>query len=231
MITNSNKFAYLKKAADIATLAMEDVRKWITTNKTELEVKNHLVRFMFKHGANGLSFDPIIAFGKNGAEPHHKPNSTKLKNNQLVTIDIGCKYKGYCSDLTRTFFVGTKPTKEQKAIFNLIYKAQKLGLAKAKVGIKACNLDSIVRNYISKNSKRWGKLFIHGLGHGVGKQIHEEPYIKQKNESKLKNNDVITIEPGVYEVGFGGVRIEDTIVITNKGIINLTNKARKDFKQ
>ena len=230
MATNSFKLACLKKAADIAVDAMEDVRKWIKTNKTELDVKNHLVRFMFKHGAEALAFDPIIAFGKNGAEPHHKPNKTKLKNNQLVTIDIGCKYKGYCSDLTRTFFVGSKPTKEQKAIFNLIYKAQKLGLAKAKVGIKACDLDGVVRKYISKN-KRWGKLFIHSLGHGVGKQIHEDPYIKQTNEYKLKNNDVITIEPGVYEKDFGGVRIEYTIVVTNKGIINLTIKARKDFNQ
>ncbi|MCF0126405.1 MAG: M24 family metallopeptidase [Clostridia bacterium] len=109
---------------------------------------------MFKHGAEGLSFDPIIAFGVNGAEPHHVPNKTKLKNNQLVTIDIGCKYKGYCSDITRTFFVGTKPTKQQKEIFNLIYKAQKLGLAKAKVGIKACDLDEVVRKFILNSSKR-----------------------------------------------------------------------------
>ncbi|MCF0228045.1 MAG: aminopeptidase P family protein [Malacoplasma sp.] len=219
---------YLQKAADIAVHALEETRKWIKIGVSESEVKTHLHNLMVSKGASGDSFDLIVAFGKNTANPHHIATNDKLKNNQFVTLDIGCIYNNYCSDITRTFFVGNKPTKSEKEIYNLILNAQQLGLKSAKVGTSGKALDAIVRNYIGKN-KRFGKLFVHGLGHGVGIEIHEFPNINPKYDKMLSNNSVITIEPGVYEDNFAGVRIEDTIVITNKGIINLTKKAKKDF--
>ncbi|MCF0227815.1 MAG: M24 family metallopeptidase, partial [Malacoplasma sp.] len=131
-------------------------------------------------------------------------------------------------DKHSTCGVGDKPTKAQKEIYDLVLQAQQLGLNSASVGMSGKGLDAIVRDYISKD-KRFGKLFVHGLGHGVGIEIHEFPNVNPKYEKALQHNCVITIEPGVYEDNFAGVRIEDTIVVTNKGIINLTEKATKDF--
>ncbi len=218
----------LQKSADIAVNAIANVRKWIKPGVTELETKQHIHQFMASQGASTDSFDLIIAFGKNTANPHHQSGNTILKNNELVTCDIGCIYQGYCSDITRTFFVGEKPSKEVLNMYELVKQAQALGLKEARVGIKGKDLDTKVRNFIATN-KRWGELFIHGLGHGLGIEIHEFPACRQTYLDKINEGSVITIEPGVYEENFGGVRIEDSIVVFKDKIINLTKKASKNF--
>ena len=230
IIKCKEELEYLQKAADIAVKAIEQTRKWLKPGVTEIETKQYLHNYMIKHGASDMSFDLIVCFGKNTANPHHKAGGTKLHHNELVTLDIGCIYNNYCSDITRTFFVGNKPSKETVEMYELVKQAQQLGLNTVAVGMKGSTVDAVVRDYISKNP-RFGKLFSHGLGHGVGLEIHELPNLNFKYNETLPNNCVVTIEPGVYEDNFGGVRIEDTIVVTNKGIINLTHKARKDFYQ
>lgn len=220
----------LKQSANIAVNAIKDVRKWIHPGVSELETKQHIHQFMINAGARGDSFDLIIGFDKHTANPHHQSDKTILKNNQLVTCDIGCIYQGYCSDITRTFFVGNRPNKDIVDMFNLVKKAQALGLKSAKVGIKGDKLDQIVRDYIAKNP-RWGKMFKHGLGHGVGLEIHECPSCRPTYHDIIPEYACITIEPGVYESNYAGVRIEDSIIVTKKGIINLTAKANKNFYQ
>lgn len=225
---SDDEIKFLKQSAAIAIKAINDVRQWIHPGVSELETKQHIHQFMGSCGATADSFDLIIAFGKNTANPHHQAGNTILKNNQLVTCDIGCIYRGYCSDITRTFFVGDKPTKDERKLFDLVKQAQALGLRSAKVGIKGNQLDGIVRSFIAKD-QRWGKMFKHGLGHGVGIEIHECPSCRPTYSDPIINRSCITIEPGIYEDGFAGVRIEDTIIVENSKIVNITGKANKNF--
>ena len=226
-IKTIDEIKVLQQSANIAVNAIEDVKKWIKVGMTEIEVAQHIHSYMINQGASNISFELIVAFGKNTAIPHHQPTNTRLENNQMVTCDIGCIYLGYCSDITRTFFVGT-PSCEEQEMYDLVLSAQKIGLENVKSQIYTNQLDEIVRTYIAKN-KKWGNLFTHSLGHGVGIEIHELPFVSQRTNTILEENMVITIEPGVYQPGFNGVRIEDTVVVTENGCINLTAKASKKF--
>lgn len=229
IIKTDHEIKLMQKAADIAVNALNEVKSWIKIGMNEIEVKTHIHQYMIQNGASNVSFDLIVAFGKNTANPHHISNETILKNNSLVLIDIGCIYKGYCSDLTRTFYIGNKkPNKKIEHMYQLILEAQYLGLKNAQANIAGKILDVIVRKFIYKD-KIFGKCFTHGLGHGVGIEIHEAPYISPTYHELVPANSVITIEPGVYLEGFGGVRIEDSVVITQNKPINLTINADKNF--
>ena len=215
----------IKKSMDIATQAINFIRKSIKVGMTEKQVKKLLTVYMLDKGATATSFDLIVAFGEHTANPHHQSNNRKLKPNEFITCDIGCIYNGYCSDITRTFWLG-KPSKKMLEMYKLVWEANKKGIAKAKVGITGKYLDNVCRSHISKN-REYKDLFVHGTGHGVGIEIHELPNVKPTYNEKILNNSVITIEPGIYQPGFGGVRIEDSILVTNNGIEVLTRKAKK----
>lgn len=218
----------LQASADIAVAAIADCRKWLKPGVTEIQTSNHIRDFMLKKGASGVSFDLIVAFGWNTANPHHQPGDTVLQNEMLVTLDIGCIYKGYCSDITRTFYVGKNPSQDIQDLYNVVFYAQKLGLEVTRPENTGKLVDWTVRNFIENHRKyRYG--FTHNLGHGVGLEIHELPGNRAAYDRPLGVNSVVTVEPGIYIDGLGGVRIEDTVVVTPKGLINLTVKAPKDF--
>jgi Xaa-Pro aminopeptidase len=183
---------------------------------TEQQLCSALKAFWFAHGAEALSFEPIIAFGPNSACPHWACSSTPLSLPSNVLIDIGVKSHSYHSDMTRTIFFG-RPDPELLFCHELVQQAYTLALSEAKPGLSPFTLDSIARQYLA--SKGYGEVFTHGLGHGVGLQVHESPRISRfaPHEPPLEVGDVITIEPGIYLEGRGGIRIENTVVIEESG--------------
>lgn len=194
-------------------------------NKLKIGVSEiALARFIvssFKHkGVKALAFEPIVAFGKGSAEIHHWPTKNKLKKNQIVMFDFGCTVNGYCSDMTRTFFFG-QPTSKFKRVYESVLAAQERALKLLASGEKqAHKIDNIARNFLHR---KFGKnKFTHGLGHGIGTVIHEWPNFKPGSQDILPVNSVMTVEPGIYLPGWGGVRIEDMVIIKQRGISNLT---------
>jgi len=186
---------------------------------TELEVSWKIKELAQKFGAEGVSFDPIVCFGKHTSIPHHEPDFTKLKKGDIVLIDMGIKYKGYCSDMTRMIFTG-KLTEEQKKIYNLVLKAQKNALSKIKAGMSGRRADSLSRKIIEKAG--FAENYGHAGGHGIGLDIHESPSLSENYKKPLKENSIITVEPGIYLEGKFGIRIEDMVIVKKSGIKNLT---------
>lgn len=211
----------LRKSCRIASKAFEQLVPTIKTGETEIEVSNRLDNLMRSMGAKGPSFDLIVAFGQNGALPHHVTSERKLKDNEPILIDFGCVYKGYCSDITRTFFHGT-PNDEYRKVYDIVLKAHDEGLKALKPGLSAVKADKICRDIISDAG--YGQYFIHSTGHGVGLEIHEAPSLNPRADEKclLKKGMAVTIEPGIYLLGKFGVRIEDTALITESGCEALT---------
>jgi len=186
---------------------------------TEMNLAWAIKQLGHQFGAEDISFEPIVAFGKNSALPHHQPGKTKLKKGDLVLIDMGMKYKGYCSDMTRIVFT-TSPTPLQKEIYQLVLKAQKAAIKGIKAGITGKKADALARDII--NSAGYEEQYGHAGGHGVGLDIHEMPSLANKYIKTLKENSIITIEPGIYLPGKFGIRIEDMLLVTKKGNKNLT---------
>lgn len=172
-----------------------------------------------KFGAEEVSFDPIIGFGENSAIVHHNPGSDRLKKGQIILVDMGMKYHGYCSDMTRMIFTGT-PSPKQKEVYNTVLKAQMTAIKGIKAGINASKADELARKVIEDAG--YGEYYSHAGGHGVGLDIHETPSLSKNFKGKLKENSIITIEPGIYLPGEFGVRIEDMLLVTKKGNKNLT---------
>lgn len=197
-----------------------------TEPPTEIEVAWKIKELAQKFGAEGVSFDPIVAFGKHTALSHHEPNSTKLKKGDIVMIDMGMKYKGYCSDMTRMIFTA-KPTEKQKEIYNLVLKAQENALSKIKAGISGKHTDSFARKIIVAAGH--GENYGHAGGHGIGLDIHESPSLSENYKKPLKENSVITVEPGIYLTDQFGIRIEDMAIVKKSGIKNLTKISKKLF--
>ena len=226
-VKSRTELANIVKAQRISEQVLVDVLKKLKIGITETEVANFIKKSFIKYGASVLSFSPIVAFGKNTANVHHKPSKTKLKRGDIIMFDFGCTVNHYCSDMTRTYFWG-KPNAKQKKIYLAVLKAQELAMHKLKKGEKKTRIiDKVVRDFLNK--KFSAKSFPHGLGHGVGTVIHEWPNFKPKSEDILPIGCVMTVEPGLYFRGFGGVRIEDMVLITKNGCKNLTN-IPKDLK-
>ncbi|GHU32858.1 hypothetical protein FACS1894166_07060 [Bacilli bacterium] len=190
---------------------------------TEKQVEAEVYRYFGQHGASGASFGPITVFGKNAGDPHAQVTHNKLKSGDCVLVDIGCIYEGYCSDITRTFTIG-KSSPQMKKMIDVTKAAQALAVSKIKAGMTGQEVDNIAREYIKKHYH--GYNIPHGVGHGVGRQIHELPTTNQVNTQPLPVNAVVTIEPGIYNE-YGGVRIEDTVVVKKNGCVVLTKKAIK----
>jgi Xaa-Pro aminopeptidase len=222
---NETEIAKLQKACEITDQALEYTLSKIKVGMTEREVEVLLKNKMIELGADKTWDRFIVASGYRGAMPHGSASDKIIDDGDFVTFDIGCFYQGYSSDLTRTVCMG-KPGKDMEDIYNTVYEAQKLAVKAAKAGITGKELDSISRNYITEAG--YGEFFKHGLGHGLGLDIHEAPRLNQKNDQPLELGACITIEPGIYVSGLGGVRIEDDVILTVDGCIVL-NKFPKEL--
>jgi len=178
---------------------------------------------MKKRGASKLSFESIVASGKRSSLPHGVASNKIIEDGDMITLDFGCIYNGYCSDMTRTLVLG-KANNKQKEIYNVVLEAQKTSLAAIKPGITGEELDTIARNIISE--KGYGQYFGHGLGHGVGLEVHELPHVNVRGKVPMEPGMMITIEPGIYIPDFGGVRIEDLVLVTEDGYKVLSNSTK-----
>lgn len=200
----------IRAAAQIIDDVYDLVLEVVTEGKTEKEIADFIEDKVLSLGGEGLSFDAIVAFGENGAQPHHVPCDRALKYGDLVTIDMGAVVNGYCSDFTRTFAYGEADAAQRK-IYDIVYRAQKEAMAAVAVGESCARIDKIARDIIGEYG--YDENYIHGTGHGVGKLIHEAPTLNPRSDEVLQKDMVITIEPGIYIEGEMGVRIEDMIIV------------------
>ena len=219
-IKSEDELKIIKKSAKKGAKAFEKFKNKIETKLDEFELSYRFKEELSKRGKNELSFEPIVAINENSAKPHATFSAKKLYKNDLLLLDAGLKYKRYCSDRTRTISINSeismskiqrfKDKKKQK-IYDIVLKANEEAIKHIKVGMKINELDKIAREVIQKAG--YGKYFIHSLGHGVGLDIHEWPYVNSRNETLIKPGMVFTIEPGIYLSNQFGVRIEDMVCI------------------
>lgn len=214
-VKSEEEIKLIEKAAEIALKALEELKPEIKPGITELELDNKLIYLMKKHGAEKNSFDSIIASGTRGSLPHGRASDKKLEEGELVTFDFGAIYKGYCSDITRTFHVGKVTDKKLLEIEQVLREAQALGKEAVKPGVLSGDIDKVCRDYITE--KGYGEYFTHGTGHGLGIDVHELPYVSQSRSIELEPGMIITVEPGIYIPGLGGIRVEDDVLVTEKG--------------
>lgn len=212
------------KAEALGDAAFNHMLGFIQPGMTEIECADEIERFFLSHGAEGLSFPTIFISGKNTDQMHGEPSEKRIEKGDFITIDIGCVLDGYCSDMTRTIAMGSV-TPKMKAVYDIVLEAQLAGLAALEVGARCFDVDKIVRDIITEAG--YGEYYIHGTGHGVGKKVHEEPYLNTKSRAILEENMAVTVEPGIYIPGEFGVRIEDLAILTNFAIINTTNSPKE----
>lgn len=223
-IKTAEEQEYLAKAEEIGDRAFAKILDFLKPGLTELEVAAELEYLMKKEGAEDLSFNSIIASGINSSMPHAIPGEKKLEEGDFVTMDFGCKYKGFCSDMTRTVVLG-KASEKQKEIYNVVLKAQLAALDATKAGVTGASVDKVARDIIAEAG--YGDCFGHGLGHSVGLEIHESPRLAPTGTTVLQAGMSETVEPGIYVPGFGGVRIEDMVIVTEDGCRNLTSSPKE----
>lgn len=224
IIKNEAELKALRQAEHVGDLAFEEILKIIRPGMTELQVAAELEYSMKKNGAVRTSFETIVASGINSAMPHAIPSEKKIESGDFVTMDFGCMIDGYCSDMTRTIVVG-KADEKQKEIYNIVLQAQLAALDAVKAGMKGSEVDKVARDIIY--SAGYQECFGHGLGHSVGLFIHEDPRLSPKCHEVLEENMIQTVEPGIYVPGFGGVRIEDMIIVKKDGHENLTHSPKE----
>jgi Xaa-Pro aminopeptidase len=209
----------IRAACAIADDALGELLPTLTEAPTERDFALRLEFAMRSRGASAVSFDPIVASGPNGAKPHARPSDRPIEAGELVVIDFGCIVDGYCSDMTRTVSVGA-PSLEARRVWDTVLDSQRQGCAAVAVGVACSEVDRASRDVIA--TAGWADAFIHGTGHGVGLEIHESPRVAATSTGTLAAGHVVTVEPGVYLPGIGGVRIEDTLVVTADGPVALT---------
>ncbi|MDP2690902.1 MAG: Xaa-Pro peptidase family protein [bacterium] len=221
LVKTADELEKLRKAADLGDRILKKLLPEFKPGVTEKQMANRF-RQLSDEMADGVSFDPIVAFGVNGAIPHHHSGSTKLKKDDAILIDQGVKWKGYMSDMTRCFFIG-KGIPAVQEMYNQLLKAQQAGVNMVRPGINIRDLATSVRALLGKEAK----YFTHSLGHGVGLEIHEDPGVSIRTDLELKEGMVITIEPGLYKPSIGGVRIEDTVIVTEDGCEVITKSSKE----
>lgn len=222
-VKDEEEIGYIRKAQEIAEAAFDEILGFIREGVTEREIALELDRLMLEKGAEGISFDTIALAGENTSMPHGVPSDKKVQKGEFVLMDFGAVCNGYHSDMTRTVCVG-EPDEEMKKIYNIVLSAQEKAISAAKAGISGKELDGVARRHICDEG--YGECFGHSLGHGVGLEIHEQPNAAHSCDKKLNEGTVITIEPGIYIAGKFGVRIEDFVILTENGCINLTKSAK-----
>lgn len=228
MIKTEEEISYIKEACLIADDIYTAVSSEIKPGKTELEIVELFDDYVKRSNASKVSFDTIVGSGPNGAFPHAEPSDRVIAEEDMIVIDFGVVYKGFCSDMTRTLLMNPKD-KKANSIYKIVYDAQMLAMEQVKPGVEIKSLDKIARDYIGKYG--FEDYFVHGLGHGLGYKVHEKPFVNKKGKGKLKPGMVITIEPGIYLPGYGGVRIEDSLVVTASGYEVLTSSPKVKYWQ
>ena len=212
------EIGHIRRAQFIAEQALTQTLPYVKEGVYESELALELEYRMRKLGAEGVSFDLIVITGSKTSMPHGVPGDNRVMKGDFITFDIGARFQGYCSDMTRTYAFG-EVNEKQKRVYETVRQAQQLGLEAVKAGVSCHDVDSATRTYITHAG--FGEYFGHSTGHGVGLDIHEAPSVSSRNENILRSGMVITVEPGIYIPGEFGVRIEDMVVVTGSGCINL----------
>ena len=221
MVKDEEEIENLRRACKVTDDCFEHIVNYIRPGMTEKQIAREIDYYYYKH-SEGLSFDTIVASGENSSKPHAVPTDRRIQNIDIITIDMGCKINGYCSDMTRTIFVGEVP-EGVKPVYDLVLKNQEQALKDMKDNANTKQISKMVDNDFRLNNYD----LIHALGHGVGLEIHEGPVLSINSENMLRENMVVTDEPGIYIAGQFGVRIEDTVLITKGGCEPLTKSPKR----
>ena len=219
-VKSAEEIFVIRQAAAITDLAMSQVNQIARPGMTEKELAWRLERTMREAGADELAFPIIVATGRNAAKPHHHPTDQALKEGDSIVVDMGAAVGGYRSDLTRTFYLGAEPDEKFLTVYNLVWQAQQNAIDNTRLGLSGADVDSLARDVIS--AAGYGAAFGHGLGHGVGLEIHENLRLSQQNKERLPAGAVFSIEPGIYLPDWGGVRIEDLVLLDDNGLTLLS---------
>lgn len=219
-IKTPKELEYIERAEAIGDQVFSEILTFIKPGMTEIEVAARIEYLLKVNGAEGLSFSAIVASGINSSMPHAVPSHKKIETGDFLTMDYGCIYEGYCSDMTRTIVIG-KASDKQKEIYQVVLEAQEAAMDFLKTGYKGKEIDKVARDIINKAG--YEGCFGHGLGHGVGLFIHEEPRLSMMEEEIILAGMAETVEPGIYIKGYGGVRIEDLVAVTERGHVNFTH--------
>ncbi len=224
-VKDEEEIGLLNSAQSVTDQAFDDVLETLAVGVTEQQVARQLEALLRRDGADGLSFESIVAFGENAAEPHHEPNHRPLEEGDIIKLDFGALFGGYHADMTRTVAFG-QPATELRKIHDTVRQAQQAGIDAVREGVTGEDVDAAARDVIA--SAGYGDAFTHGLGHGVGLDIHEGPRLgREFAEHTLPSRAVVTVEPGIYVPGLGGARIEDMVEVTPDGCRVLGNASRE----
>ena len=224
-IKDGGEVERMAAAAAAADAALALVRSRLAEGPTEQEFAIELDFEMHRQGASGPSFETIVASGPNGAKPHHRPSDRRIEPGELIVLDFGAIVDGYCSDMTRTLCVGEPSSPTAQRMVEVVAESQRAGVAAVRAGAEAKAVDDACRTLIADAG--WADAFLHSTGHGVGLEIHEAPRVASTSSDTLVSGYVVTVEPGVYLPDVGGVRIEDTVVVTDDGCRVLTNAPKE----
>lgn len=222
MIKTKEEIEKLRKACELTDEGFKFICKNIKPGMSEIEIAKKLDDYMFSIGATGLAFETIVGSGINSSLIHSTPSERKIEERDIIQFDIGYVFEGYCSDMSRMIFVG-EITEKQRKIYELVLKTQMNAIKNIKVGMRANEADLLGRKFILDA----GFDYAHALGHGIGREVHEELILSPKRETVLEKDMVFTIEPGIYIKNEFGIRIEDTVLLTEEGIITLTNSSKE----
>lgn len=224
MIKDEEEIDLMRKSSKINDRVMEILQSELKEGCTEKHYARLLDEIYESEGAQGFSFDPIVAYGENAADPHHEPDGTKLKKGDSIVIDIGGVYNYYCSDMTRTVFFGMEPSEEHRKIYEIVKNANLNAIAKVKDGVKFSEIDAAARDFITEAG--FGEYFTHRTGHSIGLEDHDKGDVSSINHTQVKEGMIFSIEPGIYLPGNIGVRIEDLVLVTKDGceVLNSVSK-------
>lgn len=223
-VKDESEIQLILRAIRITEKVFQKLLQMLRPGLAEQEVAAEIGYWHRRFGADEDAFDPIVASGLRGALPHGRASAKKIKRGEMVTLDFGCSFHGYHSDLTRTVAIG-RPTTRARKIYQIVLEAQRRAIESVKPGLKASEPDRIARNSIRRRG--FGKYFSHSLGHGLGIEIHEQLRLSAQSKETLRVGNVVTVEPGIYIPGFGGVRIEDDIVVRENGCEVLTTAPKE----
>ncbi len=226
VVKDQVELGLIRQAARLTSQVFDEVRKLARPGVREVDLAAEVEYRMKRHGAEGVAFETFVASGPRSALPHARASSKSLKKNEFVIFDLGAIMDGYAADMTRTVYLGS-PDARVRRIYQAVLRAEKKGIQAVKPGVRAGSVDSATRRALARDGL--GAYFTHSTGHGVGLEIHEKPRLGRRETQRLPAGSVVTVEPGVYLEGFGGVRIEDTVVVAEGGAEVITSSSKEDW--